>query len=89
MIALRLCDSQRDLIPHDQETLRLSSFGGTPFPYRHSPCEGLPTAVILIYRASIMLALFMILHFNTKYDNCQPKFQFLALLKIGIYTSDI
>ena len=38
-----------------QVTLRLSPFGDDPISNRHSFCESLPTAVLMMRRASIMV----------------------------------
>jgi len=43
-----------------QEVLRLDPFGDDPFPNRHSPCEGLPTAVLMMRRASIMFVGYLV-----------------------------
>lgn len=43
-----------------QETLRLGPFGDDPFPNRHSLCEGLPTAVLMVRRASIMFVGYLV-----------------------------
>jgi len=54
MIALRKCDSQTNLTLPTQEALRLSSLRRRSLSRLSQPCEGLPVAVLMIRRASIM-----------------------------------
>ncbi len=77
MIALRNRDSQRDLIPHDQEALRLGPFGGAPFRRRHSLCEGRKTEV-----TDDAPRLYHFLHIILPHNHItvNRKFQFIAVL---------
>ena len=71
MIALRVCDSRTGLIPPDQKAVRLSFLRRRSLSRPSQPCEGLPAAVLLIHRSSIMVKWLRCLQFNILNRMCQ------------------
>lgn len=66
--------------------MRLGPFGDDPFPNRHSLCEGLPTAVLMVRRASIMFVGYLVKesvsHIRTDVNTLQKKQSLPFSLKI-------